>query len=148
MLIKVATLYHQLQNDPLPHCFHNGDLYQFISIPKLLALLTTHTFMECGLVALLREEITCETLLTILVPGQLQVHDGPALIAGYPDGAEAGDLGETVGEMRELVSCDVEDGEAREGGKGAGEGGQLVVAEGEDGQRRALTNLRENTTRS
>lgn len=101
------------------------------------------TFHMLRLVPLLGEQVAGEALLPSLVPGELQVHDGPALVGGHPYGTDAGELGEAVREILEVVARDVEDGEGGEGGDVLrGELQQLVVAQGEDGEGRALADLR------
>lgn len=90
---------------------------------------------------LLGEQKTSETLLPSLVLTQLQVHDGPALVASHPDGRDAGELGESIGEVVQLVAHQVQNGEFGEGVNFRGKFHQVIITNGEDGQRATLTNL-------
>ena len=80
---------------------------------------------------MLWEEEASEALLAILIPGQLQVQDGSALILRDPDGGELGEGGEGVREVWQLVAHQGEDGQVGETRHLAGQLRQLVVAEGQ-----------------
>ena len=111
--IKVTTLY-QIKNG-LPLTNFTPITYTQLSHHAFSHTHTTPTSHMCGLVPLLREQITGEALLPFLVPGELEVDDGPALVAGYPDSADVGEFCESVWETLEVVPSDVEDGEGGEG---------------------------------
>lgn len=101
-------------DDPLPNYTHwPVYLYRITHTPHHTHTTPTHTLF--GLVPLLGEQVAGETLLPLLVPGELQVHYGPALVARHPDGTDVGELCEAVREVLEVVASDIEDGERGEG---------------------------------
>lgn len=134
-------------DDPLPiHAHTPGSREEVTSLTTLYRLhhkklILKLTIIVWWLWSLLWEQETGETFLSIPIPSELEVHNGPTLVLSHPDGSKLVQLGEAVGEMGQLVTCDVEDGELCESGEVCWQLYEMVVAQGEDGETGAQPDL-------
>ena len=80
--------------------------------------------------SLLRKQEACQKLLSILPSHQLQVKYGSALVLSNPYSTDVLEEGERVGQILNLVSNDVKNGEPREPREFIRDFSELVVSNG------------------